>query len=112
MVDIDDMKLHEVIWIVKPEIDQSSTVQVMKVPGGWNYLYQDIDIQNVQFVPCHNPNKEIANSGNYSELEAKLKKAEDALKEIEYELTDDEITPHEALIMLTNIALITDKYNG
>ena len=101
MQDIYDMKLHEQL-----EIDNG--INTLRVPGGWLYMNYN---SSTTFVPWHDSGR-LIEQGNYEELKAKLKKAEDALKEVDFELTDDEITPHEALIMLTNIALITDKYNG
>lgn len=89
MKDIYKMKMHETSII---ERDQNGAetlsklypdlISATRVPGGWIYVLCFLNDKFTQFVPWHDSDRQIDNGGNYSELKAKLKKAEETLKQI------------------------------
>ncbi|MDM1033807.1 hypothetical protein HX017_15405 [Myroides marinus] len=60
-----DLKLHEAITLnVKINGDKQMTIMVTRVPGGFLYHANDLDMQT--FVPFNDEFKNSDNTGNYA----------------------------------------------
>lgn len=106
MKDIYDMKLHDTITILD---NNTSTICIIRVPGGW--LYQTIVESELTttFVPWHDSGRQIDSNGNYEELREKLKKNEHDLYFTEKAL---DIIHNENTKFIDRLQMVEKKLNA